>query len=184
MDKEKTIESWQAIYNQLYQPLCYFSLEFVKDFEKAEDIVQNTLFKLWKKGLVFEDIHHAKNYLYRSVRNASLNKLKSEEVRSKVIAELREEISKKYFQEDQFDIMVKAELYKRILDAINSLPIQSAKVFNLAYIEHKSNPEIAELLSISVNTVKVHKNSAKIKLRKLLKDLSPSLSMFFYLVDL
>ena len=73
--------------------------------------------------------------------------------------------------------MVKAELYKRILDAINTLPIQSAKVFKLAYIEQKSNPEIAEILSISVNT-------AKQKLRKILKDLSLAITVLCYFADI
>ena len=56
LDEDKATECWELIYKHLYQPLCYFSFELVKDFEKAEDVVQTTLMKLWKNGTVFNSL--------------------------------------------------------------------------------------------------------------------------------
>lgn len=50
--------------------------------------------------------------------------------------------------------------------------------FELAFIDQKTNEEIAEELHLSVNTVRVQKNKAKQLLQLKLKDLYP-LVLFF-----
>ena len=74
---------------------------------------------------------------------------------------------------DLFHLIVRSEIYREILDAVNSLPQKCSAVFKLAYLEHLDNHEIAEKLSISINTVKSQKNNAKKQLREQLKHLYP-----------
>lgn len=69
--------------------------------------------------------------------------------------------------------VVRAEVYQEIMEAIQELPTECGRVFKLAYVDGFSNEEIATQLSISVNTVKVQKNKAKILLREKLKGLYP-----------
>ena len=70
-------------------------------------------------------------------------------------------------------LMVKTEVVRLIADAISQLPQRQQEVFTMAYQQGYSNAEIAELLDISENTVKVQKQRAKKALRQQLKDVYP-----------
>ena len=66
------------------------------------------------------------------------------------------------------------ESYRILVDAIEKLPPQMKSIMQLA-LEGKSNPEIAETLNISGETVHSQKKIAYRKLRVYLKD-------YYYLV--
>jgi len=164
---------WKLIYERFYQPLCYFSHSILDDQQKAQDVVQSVLVKLWQEKMLFEDAQHLYNYLYRSVRNASINELNSESTHARILKGLGDRNPEIYKQDDHFQSIARAELYTHILDAVSQLPDKTSEVFKLAFFEQKTNPEIAEILAISINTVKVHKNNAKKGLQRTLKDLYP-----------
>ena len=63
-------------------------------------------------------------------------------------------------------------MYTQLIRAIDALPGQCLKVFRLV-LENKSNQEIAEILSLSVETVKSYKKQGKALLYKRLKDVIP-----------
>ena len=115
-----------------------------------------------------------------SVRNACLNQLKLKEIHAEVLEKVapREEPSEDEF----FAKVVRAEVYREIMAAIDELPRECGKVFRLACVDGLSNDEVAQKLGISVNTVKVQKNRAKIQLRARLKDLYPLLLLFLKMV--
>lgn len=179
-NEQEERERWALIYERFYQPLCYFSNSILNDPEKARDIVQSVLVKLWQEKIVFENLEHLQNYLYKSVRNTSINEAHTASNRSRILKGLAERNPDIYKQDDHFHAIVKAELYKRILDEVAKLPDKTAQVFKLAFLEHKTNPEIAEMLSISTNTVKVHKNNAKKALQLALKDLYPLVVLLWW----
>jgi len=171
---------WELIYERFYQPLCFFSYSILNDQQKAEDVVQAVLVKLWQEQIRFEDMQHMHNYLYKSVRNASVNELNAESTHSRILKGLGDRNPELYRQDDHFHAIVRAELYKHILDAASQLPDKTSEVFKLAFFEQKTNPEIAEILDISINTVKVHKNNAKKALQRILKDLYPLVALILW----
>ncbi|HMR18874.1 MAG TPA: RNA polymerase sigma-70 factor [Sphingobacterium sp.] len=173
-------KKWELIYERFYQPLCYFSYSILKDQQKAQDVVQSVLVKLWQEKVRFDDIQHMHNYLYKSVRNASVNEWNAESNHSRILKGLGDRNPEIYKQDDHFHTIVRAELYKHILDAAALLPEKTAEVFKLAFFEQKTNPEIAEILAISINTVKVHKNNAKKALQQDLKDLYPLVALILW----
>jgi RNA polymerase sigma-70 factor (ECF subfamily) len=56
--------------------------------------------------------------------------------------------------------IVKAEVLARIYRAVETLPDGCKKIFEMSYFEELKNPEIAEILEITVNTVKTQKYRA------------------------
>ena len=70
------------------------------------------------------------------------------------------------------DHILEEEVYTQLIRAIDALPGQCRKVFRLV-LENKSNQEIAEILSLSVETVKSYKKQGKALLYKRLKDVIP-----------
>ena len=67
------------------------------------------------------------------------------------------------------DKVIAEESYRILVDAIDKLPPQMKNIMRLA-LEGKTNPEIAEALNISGETVHSQKKIAYRKLRGYLKD--------------
>src|SRR5262245_9049001 len=66
----------QVIFKQFYGPLCLFAERMLRDRPVAEDIVGETMVKLWNRHTDFENIQNVKAFLYITTRNACLNMLK------------------------------------------------------------------------------------------------------------
>ena len=150
-----------------YGPLCLFAERMVMDRPAAEDIVGETFIKLWNKRANFETIQNVKAFLYISTRNACLNWLKQAQ---------RDSLSKKQLayltsEREEFILneIIRAEVLQEIMQEIERLPEQCGKVLKLSYLEGLKNQEVADLLQISVHTVKNQKARAiqllKIRLR-------------------
>lgn len=165
-----------------YSALCYFAYSYLKNKEVAEDVVQNTFVNLLYNNSEnkFDDEKHLKYFLYKSIKNSCLNELKKFAVQIKALDDLSIENNEES-DFDTFQLIVRAETYKEILDAIDLLPDRCAEIFKLAYMEQLDNNEIAQQLSISINTVKVQKNNAKKILREHLKHLYPIVVFLFSL---
>ena len=73
-------------------------------------------------------------------------------------------------QESFLDELLEAEIFGELLEAFNALPPACREVYRLS-LEGKPHEEIAELLNISINTIKKHKNNANHFMRKRLKHL-------------
>lgn len=160
---------FEKLFREHYETLCFYANIVIKDMETSEDIVQDVFVKCWtailNDGLEIEQEH----YLYRSVKNAALNYVKSQKVRKNYANEYGATHSEIDAEEDK---LVAAETRVRIMTAIDQLPPQCRKVFMLCVLEDKSYKEAAEQLSISVNTVKSQMTKAFSTLRPQLKDLT------------
>lgn len=157
-------DALQSLLKQFYNPLCLFAERLLADRAAAEDIVGESFIKLWHKRTDFETVQNIKAFMYITVRNACLNYLKQSK---------RDSLSKKQLayltgEKEEFVLneMIRAEVLKEIMNEINNLPEQCGKVLKLGYLEGLKNQEIANLLNISVHTVKNQKARA-IQLLKL-----------------
>lgn len=160
-------EALQLLLKQFYSPLCLFAERLLTDKAAAEDIVGESFIKLWNKRSDFETLQNIKAFMYITVRNACLNYLKQakrESLNQKQLAYITGEKEEFVLNE-----MIRAEVLKEIMHEVDKLPEQCGKVLRLGYLEGLKNQEIADLLGISVHTVKNQKARAiqllKVKLR-------------------
>lgn len=151
-----------------YQALCYFASQLLNNEAESEDVVQEVFVKILNASRTFESDDHVRNYLYTAVRNTCSDRLakRPEEQLNQTHTALSDENTMEA-------LMVKTEVVRLIADAISQLPQRQQEVFTMAYQQGYSNAEIAELLDISENTVKVQKQRAKKALRQQLKDVYP-----------
>lgn len=173
-------QTFNDCFRRYYRTLCYFALRYVGDAEKAEDIVQEVFIRLLEGEMTFGDEEHLKRYLYKAVRNACLNQIKLTGIRSDILEKIQEDQETE--APDFFHGIVRAEIYRQIMEAVDQLPVECGKVFRLAYVDGIENEKIAEQLNLSINTVKSQKNKAKIQLREKLQGLYPLALLFFHLV--
>ena len=168
--------NFDTCFRTYYRTMCHFAYGYLKDSLKAEDVVQLVFVKiidnseLWGASEEF-----VKNYLYKAVRNACLNEIKLGEIHQTILSRIQQD---KLKEDDLIFHIIRSEIYQEIMKAVEKLPPRCRHVFELAFIEQKSNEEIAEELHLSVNTVRVQKNKAKQLLQLKLKGLYP-LVLFF-----
>ena len=68
------------------------------------------------------------------------------------------------------DMVVEEEVYRLVMSEIEQLPPEQYKVITM-HLDGKNNVEIANMLDVSVNTVKTHKARARQQLKVKLNDL-------------
>ncbi len=159
-------EAFRHYYDMYYDALCLFGNRMTHDREVALDIVQNVFVNLWKVRATIESELHLKMYLYQAVRHRCIDHLRSVKMLEKYSDEYRMLES----EEDYCNMVVEEEVYRLVMQEIDRLPEEQRKVI-LLHLEGKNNTEIAEILHISINTVKTHKARSRQQLKVRLKDL-------------
>lgn len=160
--------SYSELYNSLYASLCLFANKYTGNLEKSKDLVQEVYIKVWNHKILLEKEEEVKSYLYTSVRNKCLDYLKSKEFLLKSNSKEVDLIlleSDSYFEKE---VLIE-EVSRTVNTALKTLPEKCREIVELSMKGHQNN-QIAEELSISINTVKTQKKIAYTKLRPLLKE--------------
>ncbi len=138
-----------------YQEWCLLAYSYVQDLDDAKDVVQTVFTKLLQKK-EYRTIENFKPYINTAVRNESLKKIKSKQ-RAFTISHSTTHVPS-YENE-----LIQTEISETIFRQLESLPAQNRKVFELCVMEGIKYEGAAEIMGITVNTVKYHlKKSFKI----------------------
>lgn len=158
-------ETWnedvfQEMYDTYYRVMVCHAMKYVTVQEQAEDIVQETFLKLWTSKAAINDQNSFLRMLHVSVRNRCLDYLKHQAVERSFSANATPE-SESSVEESIFA----AEIYGRLMREIDSLPSRQRDTM-LLVCEGKTNAEIAEAMSVGMETVKNQKYKAMQALKK------------------
>lgn len=159
--------AFERIFRELYRPLTAYAFRFVRELPVAENIVQDVFLKLWQGRKELTINSSLTHYLFRSVRNHSINQLNKTKVRSEYI---RVQIEKETVNEDYNAFFPEIGLLNKIEAAIGALPEKRQEIFRLAREEGLKYREIAERLDLSVKTVEAQMTLALKQLREALKE--------------
>lgn len=170
--------AFEALFRAHYRPLCAFANGYVRDADKAEDLVQDLFFHLWLDRERTKVSISVKAYLFASVRNRCLNALKTSARLRVLNDEADDRASEDGVGEDEH-----TERIARVQAAVESLPEERRKVFKLSRYEGLKYHEIADRLGISVKTVENQMGKALKTMREELADLVPLLPWLFWLSD-
>lgn len=160
-------DSMSVLYDEYYAALVSYGLQILHLKEEAEDVVQSVYAKLWESQPSFESTGELRSYLYSSVRNGCINVIRRQKARSGYSAatlDLRDSDKEACDEtlKDKFDI---EEMYRLLFQEIDKMPPRRREIF-LQVAKGRSSREIAELMSISPETVKQQRRQGKLSLRK------------------
>ena len=133
--------------------LYRLALRITLKHEEAQDIVQETLIKVWNKREDLDNIDSLEAYCLTICRNLSLDHLKRKDTHTESLEKTEvahEEHMGPYEQMLQKD---RVELVRRL---VNHLPEKQRSCMQLRDFEGKTYKEIASILNISEDQVKVN----------------------------
>ena len=160
-------EAFERIFKESYKPLTAYAFRFISDLSTAENIVQDVFLKLWQNRHSLIITTSLLHYLFRSVKNHSLNHLDKAKVRT---GYLRMKLEQEQTEEDYSAFYPEIGLLGKIEAAICALPARRQEIFRLAREEGLKYREIADQLNLSVKTVETQMTLALKQLREALKE--------------
>ena len=158
-------KAFRYLYDKYASTLRYFSAKYVDDDATIEDVVQDAFLNLWEKRNEFKTESTIKAYLYKIVRSFSVDTIRRRNIANRYAEKI---VLEKEDQEFFLENIVESEVFQMIQTVFNELSPSCREVYQLS-LHGKSHEEISQLLDISVNTVKKHKNNANHYMRERLK---------------
>ena len=143
----------------LKNSLFRLALRVTLDKAEAEDVVQETLIKVWERLDEWENVESLEALCLTICRNLALDKLKAAERRNTLKADDTADAENKIDRSYGANPVEQAEQHDRVAlvrGIIDRLPEKQRSVMQLREIEGKSYKEIAAVLGISEEQVKVN----------------------------
>lgn len=136
--------------NQLYR----LALRITLDSAEAEDIVQETLIKVWDRRESWGDIDNIEAFCFTICRNKALDYVRSQGVRNESLdASQNERPDTSYTPSQQTVVSDQMAMVRHIVD---SLPEKQKSCIQLRDFEGKQYKEIAKLLDMTEEQVKIN----------------------------
>ena len=167
--KKNDKKSFEMLFNRYHDSLCLYTYGLVRNIEAAEEIVNDVFFKIWCKRDQIQINYGVKQYLFRSVFNASSDFIRQNLFLSRYsFVEVDSWINETIATNDEYilDLLDNEDVQNDVMKAIEQLPPQCKTIFCSSRFDLLTYNEISEKLNISVNTVKTQMSRALDAMRK------------------
>lgn len=169
---------FQEIYTS-YQPKILGYLSRMLGRNEAEDLTQEVFVKVDKALKEFRGEAQLSTWIYRIATNAALDRLRSSSFRQREReCELGDASDESMTEPEDKDVwtgekkpdvdqqLIRQEMNRCIRNYIEQLPEDYGTVLVLSEVEGFKNREIAEILEVSLDTVKIRLHRARAKLKE------------------
>jgi len=164
-------EAFRILLERYWSPLVGFAEGIVGARDQAKDVVQESFIRVWEKRGNWTSRGTVSAYLYRIVRNLSLNDRRDRKtavLRHQQMGEVR---VRQGGPRTPADALEAACLRAEVEAAIASLPERRREIFVLSRFHGLSHRDIADVLELSTQTVANQMSAALGELRDVLRHL-------------
>lgn len=155
--------AYKQLFLLYHKRLLNFSVTITHSKESSEEVVSDVFMKIWTNRKTLPTIENFHLYIYIVTKNLSINRLLKEKKENTFsLDEVKIDITNIYSDPEQ--LMITAEMQKRIQAAIQSLPPRCQLIFKLIREDSLKYKEVAELLNLSLKTIE---NQMTIALKKI-----------------
>ena len=168
------MEFWD-IYDQFYTKVRKFILALVKDEWVADDLIQETFLRVQQKSKSLRDPSKLSSWIFRIAYNLCQDHFRQSKKSAKeesIDQDEREDLNEAFIQKE-LDIQKKLEqrqMGECVQNQILLLPKSLREVIIFSDIMEFSQQEMAEILGITVENVKVRLHRARKKLGTILEE--------------
>jgi RNA polymerase sigma-70 factor (ECF subfamily) len=138
--------------NELYR----LALRITLNPAEAEDIVQETMIKVWNKREQWNDIESIEAFCLTICRNISLDKMRKMENQNQSLEESEHDAPDQSYSSNPEEQAMQQDKLMLIRRLINDLPEKQRSAMQLRDFEGKSYKEIAQIMDISEEQVKIN----------------------------
>ena len=172
--QNENLYAFEEIVRRYKDQLVNFAYRFLGDIGEAEDIVQETFIRVYRKKKAYRNVAKFSTWIYTITGNLAKTELRRRK-RRKILSvsslgfedkdyELRDG---KKGPEESVDEILKEDIVQR---AIDSLPEKFREVIIFRDIQELSYEEISSILKIPLGTVKSRVNRGRFKLQEKLTE--------------
>ena len=147
----------------LKDKLFRLALRITFDRAEAEDVVQDTMIRVWNKREEWTQFGSIEAYCLTVAKNLAIDRSQKKEAQN---VELTPEMEEESEISGPYDQLVNNERMSIIHRLINELPEKQRLIMQLRDIEGESYKEIAKILNLTEEQVKVYLFRARQKVKQ------------------
>ena len=169
---QKNELEFSNIYDQFYEKIHHY-LERMVGKSEAEDLTQDVFMKIDTGLANFKGRSKLSTWIYRIATNAALDKMQSRSFQKnrktvkldEMSAEAADAICKEETTLSAEREAIRNEMTECIREFVDKLPADYRTVIILSEIKDLKNQQIADILAISLDTVKIRLHRARARLK-------------------
>jgi len=173
---KKQEAAFKVVFSLYYPRLVYFAKEYVSQ-EDAKGLVQEVFIAFWEKNPTIMSQFQLQSYLYTSVKNNCLMRLRHEKVKKcfekDAVLKMQNQIYFSALEQLDTSVISFQEIETIIEKTLSNLPPRCRDIFVLSRFDGKKNHEVAEELNITEKAVEAQITKALKVFRVALKDFLP-----------
>lgn len=146
--------AFDVLYSRYSKIVYSFAFRILRSEELAEEVMQETLLKLWMLGEESANIENLIGYMRTAARNASLNLLRRQEIERRALNNLSAGQEDVHRETEERVLLNEAQVM--LEDAVNLLPPKQQEAFRLCHMSGLTYKEAAKRMGIAPQTVAVH----------------------------
>ena len=147
----------------LKDKLFRVALRITFDRAEAEDIVQETLIKVWNKREEWNSLDSVEAYCLTLTKNLAIDMREKMDTRTE---ELTDEYDQAHDDANPYEKLEQKERLMWVHKLMEELPDKQRKIIQMRDIEEKSYKEIAQALDITEEQVKINLFRARQKVKQ------------------
>ena len=161
--------------NRYKDKLINFIFSYLGDIESSEDVVQETMIKLYQKKHYYKEIAKFSTWLYTIAKNLANTELRKRKQRKTTLLSQFSKDDKMYdlpSNDNEVGQEIQTEIVSKIIrEAVDQLSEKFKTVITLRDIQQLSYEDISEIIDVPIGTVKSRINRARLQLQVELKHL-------------
>lgn len=167
--KKGDMKAFEALYDRYNKRLFHFILRFVGERDLAEDILQETFLRIFKKRKSYRKAGHFSTYLFTIGRNLCLDALKTWEKRHILISQEDYVETVIDLSKGPSEALEETDISRTVQREIEALPNDQQEVLVLSKYSGLPYEEIAKIVSSTPAAVKQKVYRAMLALKQKLK---------------
>lgn len=145
-------EAYSRLYDSYFGILNNYGYKFTREKKLIEDAVHDLFVRLWTTRERLSNPASVRNYLFKSLRHILIRKLKKEEKFTDIDGQEYPQSFSVNYASETLKRIEDRELQARIRSYIETLPPRQQEIIYLRFYEGLSYEEIADIMSIHVNS--------------------------------
>ncbi len=143
--------AFESLFNLYLSRLYPFIIKFTRSEQAAQEIIQETFIRVWLNRDKLAEIENPGGWLFKVASNECYTYARKMVLNNKFSQPISEDLDPANSTHEWMDLR---ELNQLIVEAVDQLPAQRKKIYQMSRDQGKTIPEIAAALQLSPNTVK------------------------------